>query len=123
MSRLFKWQTTNTLATVEDTTDGEELFVKYTHTQFYEPTHSVYTCALTHTDNILLIEVLQGSKLCSAGPLVIPHFSQPELASRYARVEHLSYLHYLTRGQPSFAFANFMAAKLLGHSNTTRRYI
>jgi spatacsin len=76
VSRLFKWQPTNTLATVEDTADG---------------------------------------------PPVIPHFSQPQLADRYARVERLTYLHYLSRGQPSFAFANFMAAKLLGRSNTTKR--
>ena len=57
----------------------------------------------------------------SPGPPVIPHFSQPRLADRHARVEHLTYLHYLSRGQPSFAFANFMAAKLLGRSNTTKR--
>ena len=40
---------------------------------------------------------------------------------KYALTEHLNYVYYLRRGQPSFAYANFVAAKLLGHSNTTRR--
>ena len=59
---------------------------------------------------------------CSfSGSHHIPHFSQPMLADKYARVEHLTYIHYLCRGQPSFAFANFMAAKLLGRSHVSKR--
>jgi len=52
----------------------------------------------------------------------LPHFSCPALIERFAFVEHLSYLYYLRRGQPSFALANFVAAKLIGHSNTAKRY-
>lgn len=55
------------------------------------------------------------------GSHVIPHFSQPALTDKYARVEHLTYIYYLCRGQPSFAFANFVAAKLLGRSQVTKR--
>ena len=42
---------------------------------------------------------------------------------KYALTEHLNYVYYLRRGQPSFAYANFVAAKLLGHSNTTKRSV
>ena len=51
----------------------------------------------------------------------IPNFSSTVLTDKYALTAHLTYLHYLRRGQPSFAFANFVAARLLGHSNTARR--
>ena len=51
----------------------------------------------------------------------VPHFSSPALMEKYALTEHLNYVYYLRRGQPSFAYANFVAAKLLGHSNITKR--
>ena len=53
----------------------------------------------------------------------VPHFSSPALMEKYALTEHLNYVYYLRRGQPSFAYANFVAAKLLGHSNTTKRSV
>ena len=53
----------------------------------------------------------------------LPQFSSSTLAGKYALSEHLDYVYYLRRGQPSFAFANFVASKLLGHSNTAKRYI
>ena len=53
----------------------------------------------------------------------VPHFSSPALMEKYALTEHLNYIYYLRRGQPSFAYANFVAAKLLGHSNTTKRLV
>ena len=52
----------------------------------------------------------------------IPHFSAPVLTDKFAFTEHLNYVYYLRRGQPSFAFANFVAAKLIGHSNTAKRW-
>ncbi len=52
----------------------------------------------------------------------LPHFSSTALADKFAVSEHLDYVYYLRRGQPSFAFANFVATKLVGHSNTTKRY-
>ena len=53
----------------------------------------------------------------------VPHFSSPALMEKYALTEHLNYIYYLRRGQPSFAYANFVAAKLIGHSNTTKRSV
>ena len=53
----------------------------------------------------------------------IPHFSSVPLADQFALTEHLTYFYFLQRGQPSFAFANFVAAKLIGHSNTTKRQV
>ncbi|XP_064396222.1 spatacsin-like isoform X6 [Halichondria panicea] len=51
----------------------------------------------------------------------LPHFSSPALTEKFAFTEHLNFVYYLRRGQPSFAFANFVAAKLIGHSNTSKR--
>ena len=50
-----------------------------------------------------------------------PHFSSPPLAEKFALTEHLDYVYYLHRGLPSFALANFIAAKLLGHSFPIKR--
>ena len=53
----------------------------------------------------------------------LPHFSSTALADKFAVSEHLDYVYYLRRGQPSFAFANFVATKLVGRSNTAKRYV
>ena len=53
----------------------------------------------------------------------LPHFSSPALAEKFALSEQLDYVYYLQRGQPSFAFANVVAAKLIGHSGATRRCV
>ena len=58
-----------------------------------------------------------------SGTSDIPHFSSIPLADQFALTEHLTYFYFLQRGQPSFAFANFVAAKLIGHSNTTKRQV
>ena len=41
----------------------------------------------------------------------MPHFSLPSLTSKHVHNQHLNYVYYLEHGQPSFAFANFVAAK------------
>lgn len=56
-------------------------------------------------------------------PLEMPHFSSAALTEKFALSEHLDYVYYLRRGQPSFAFANFVASKLLGRSNTEKRLV
>jgi spatacsin len=50
-----------------------------------------------------------------------PHFSQSALSHRYSQTDKLSYTYYLYRGQPSFAFANFVAVKLINKTNNTKR--
>lgn len=62
-----------------------------------------------------------GCDFCITDTYDLPHFSSPSLAERFALSEQLDYVYYLHRGQPSFAFANVVAAKLLGRSNTTKR--
>ena len=57
------------------------------------------------------------------GSYDLPHFSAPALIDKSGLAEHLNYVYYLRRGQPSFAFANFVAAKLLGHSNSVKRSV
>ena len=71
--------------------------------------------------NIQLIAI--SSLLYWLDTYELPHFSSPSLAERFALSEQLDHVYYLCRGQPSFAFANFVTAKLLGHSNTTKRLL
>ncbi len=52
----------------------------------------------------------------------LPHFSQPHLSQKYALTVSLTYQYFLNQGQPSFALANFVAAKLANCSNPNKRY-
>ena len=52
----------------------------------------------------------------------MPHFSQTHLSQKYAQVEKLTYQYFLCQGQPSFALANFVAAKLANRSNPNKRF-
>lgn len=52
----------------------------------------------------------------------LPHFSQVSLSQLHAPTEQLNYHYYFSRGQPSFAFANFVAAKLVNTSNTSKKW-
>ena len=154
MSRLFRWQTTNTLAILEDAAEGlvsvftismpfsstwlcvlSSLSLLHACIYYYcyhlctpDPSLAIFSLSLSLSLSLCLCLSLSLSPLLthsllflSSGSHDIPHFSQPALTESYAKVEHLTYIHYLTRGQPSFAFANFVAAKLLGRSNTSRR--
>lgn len=58
-----------------------------------------------------------------SGTYELPQFSSPALAKKFALSEHLDYIYYLQKGQPSFAFANFVAARLVNHSNTRKRCV
>ncbi|XP_040083385.1 spatacsin isoform X2 [Oryx dammah] len=42
----------------------------------------------------------------------LPHFSSPDLVSKYAVVERLNYAYYLRHGRPSFAFGTFLVQEL-----------
>ncbi|GAB1610156.1 spatacsin-like isoform X1 [Argonauta hians] len=39
---------------------------------------------------------------------VMPHFSLPELVSKYARQEDIDFTYYLRQGRPTFAFCSFL---------------
>lgn len=43
----------------------------------------------------------------------LPHFSSPDLVSKYAVVERLNYAYYLHHGRPSFAFGTFLVQELI----------
>ena len=62
-----------------------------------------------------------SSVLYLVAPQEPPHFSQSVLCHQYAQTDKLTYIYYLYEGQPSFAFANFVAAKLANHSNLNKR--
>ncbi|XP_019859323.1 PREDICTED: spatacsin-like [Amphimedon queenslandica] len=51
----------------------------------------------------------------------MPHFSHPALTQHSSHSIKLTYTYYLYQGQPSFAFANFVAAKLSSKSNINKR--
>lgn len=95
ISRLFKWQNTNRFGS--DEAAGQSC-------DGVSDWFNCYVCF-------------------SVGSSQIPHFSSPALTDNFAFTEHLNYIYYLRRGQPSFAFANFVAAKLIGHSNTSKRSV
>lgn len=46
-----------------------------------------------------------------------PHFSSPHLVSRYALIENLDYLYYLSHGRPAFAYGVFLTQHLVNCSN------
>ncbi|XP_038960901.1 spatacsin isoform X3 [Rattus norvegicus] len=52
----------------------------------------------------------------------LPHFSSPDLVSKYAVVEQLSYTYYLHHGRPSFAFGTFLVQELI-KSKTPKQLI
>ncbi|XP_055480029.1 spatacsin [Psammomys obesus] len=52
----------------------------------------------------------------------LPHFSSPDLVSKYAVVERLNYAYYLHHGRPSFAFGTFLVQELL-KSKTPKQLI
>ncbi|TDH09875.1 hypothetical protein EPR50_G00092640 [Perca flavescens] len=47
----------------------------------------------------------------------LPHFSSPQLVSRFALVENLDFLYYLRHGRPSAAYATFLVQQLSGCSD------
>ncbi|XP_071396298.1 spatacsin [Centroberyx affinis] len=47
----------------------------------------------------------------------LPHFSAPQLVSRFALQENLDFLFYLRHGRPTFAFATFLLQQLSGCSD------
>uniref|UniRef100_A0A3Q3M2X0 SPG11 vesicle trafficking associated, spatacsin n=1 Tax=Mastacembelus armatus TaxID=205130 RepID=A0A3Q3M2X0_9TELE len=49
----------------------------------------------------------------------LPHFSSPQLVSRFALVENLDFLYYLHHGRPSFAFATFLVQQLRSCSDVS----
>uniref|UniRef100_A0AAQ4R0Y5 SPG11 vesicle trafficking associated, spatacsin n=1 Tax=Gasterosteus aculeatus aculeatus TaxID=481459 RepID=A0AAQ4R0Y5_GASAC len=49
----------------------------------------------------------------------LPHFSSPPLVGRFALVENLDFLYYLSHGRPSFAFATFLVRQLAGCTDVT----
>ena len=67
------------------------------------------------------LSVICISVLYLVAPQEPPHFSQSVLCHQYAQTDKLTYIYYLYEGQPSFAFANFVAAKLANHSNLNKR--
>ncbi|KAL1786843.1 spatacsin isoform X1 [Sigmodon hispidus] len=52
----------------------------------------------------------------------LPHFSSPDLVSKYAVVERLNYAYYLHHGRPSFAFGTFLVQELI-KSKTPKQLI
>uniref|UniRef100_A0A8C2JKU6 SPG11 vesicle trafficking associated, spatacsin n=1 Tax=Cyprinus carpio TaxID=7962 RepID=A0A8C2JKU6_CYPCA len=46
-----------------------------------------------------------------------PHFSSSQLVSKFAVVENLDFLYYLSHGRPAFAFGVFLTQQLLDCSN------
>ena len=79
VSCLFRWQSTNNLVTDNDS----------------ELTKVSLQCVCKG----FFVDVMQE----------MPHFSQPELVSRYAYKERLPFTYYLTKGRPSFAFVTFVS--------------
>lgn len=52
----------------------------------------------------------------------LPHFSSPDLVSKYAVLERLNYAYYLHHGRPSFAFGTFLVQELI-KSKTPKQLI
>ncbi|XP_069570605.1 spatacsin [Brachyistius frenatus] len=47
----------------------------------------------------------------------LPHFSSPQLVSRFALVENLDFLYYIRHGRPGFAYATFLVQQLSSGSD------
>ncbi|KAM6200902.1 spatacsin isoform 2-T2 [Rhynchocyon petersi] len=52
----------------------------------------------------------------------LPHFSRPDLVTKYAIVERLNFAYYLHHGRPAFAFGTFLVQELI-KSKTPRQLI